>query len=148
MSCTHFRCVPHRFKTHPTQVSDASHTSSGCVLHLFWMSQESNKKGHGTYIHLALALLQSFVLAWTCIVHIPDTSCMRPRCVLHTFQTCLACVSEACRHYLGVELYCTHLTCKFHFLGLHSTFPCVLIRTLLIRILARVHNIVGGKSVI
>ena len=80
---------------------------SRCILHAFWMHPASSKKGRGNYVSFAAALSQGFALVQMHPVHVPDISLMCPRCVLHTFQTRLACVSDACKHYLVAELYHT-----------------------------------------
>ena len=75
-------------------ISDAFHTHSGHVLHAFWTRPHLAKKGHGTHVCLAAALLQSFALARTRLAHTLYVSHMRP-----------ACVSDVSERYLGAELY-------------------------------------------
>ena len=67
--------------------------------HMFWMCPESGKKGCGSHVSLAAPLSQGFALNM-------DASCMRSiRMSLARVPDCLACIPDACEHYLGTELY-------------------------------------------
>ena len=73
----HPKCILHVFQTHPACFMDASCASSGCVPHL--------EKGHGSYISLAAALLQSYTLAKMHFMCIPNAFHACPTRILHSF---------------------------------------------------------------
>ena len=72
-----------RVQTHPASISDTS-----C------MRPTSGKKGMA-FTYISLQLYHKVLL-------------LHGR-ILHTSQTCPACVLDACRRYLGAELYCNGL---------------------------------------
>ena len=71
-----------------TRISDASRTRFRRVLHLF--QSVSGKKGRGTHVHLAAALLRVFALvqmhSGRILLCDSDVSCTCFRCISHTFR--------------------------------------------------------------
>ena len=95
-----FRCALHVFQTCPACVPDASYTCYGRIPRLA-------KKG----MAVTLVLLQlGFVLARMRLVHIPDASRAHPKCIFCTSQTRRARISDACKRYVGAELYRTYMS--------------------------------------
>ena len=78
----------------PTRVLHALQTRPAHVLHASLIHPVSGRKGCGSCVSLAAALLQSFALAWTRLMLILDVS-----------RICAGCIWGVCKCYLGAELY-------------------------------------------
>ena len=88
-------------------VQFSSKVTFGCIRNACRTRLRLVKKGHGTHVSLAAALLQGFALVQTHLLLIPDAYHACPSHVLPTFQTFLVCVSDVFERYLGAELYHT-----------------------------------------